>query len=397
MDTNNKVYIQNFWFVNNYGACLTAYSLYNILININYKPYLIDASNYGEKLTYIFRDFIKKYCKTINANIVRNMYASTFITGSDQVFRPKLTKENFSQFMLNFVPEASKKISFSASFGVDKNAFLRETNEKIINQMQTSLNSFDYVSVREKSGVTICRDIFDIKADWIIDPVFILSKEYFKKLAAFSNKKYPKIIASCMFDKKNKKLDKFLSKKYGYRVIEMHNSNFTIEDWLNIIMNCEFLITNSYHAMCFAIIFNKPFICLSKDTGAAARFASLFEMLSIENQSIDSIYEIYKKDCIFKINYKKVNEKIEEEREKGLDFLKKALEAPNEHFEEKQNVRKQYFEDKIYELEKKANLKYQLKQLFWNIWLIIFHKFLPETVKILIRKLRENENAYNRK
>ena len=140
--------------------------------------------------------------------------------------------------------------------------------------------------------------------------------------------------------------------------------------------------------MCFAIIFNKPFICLSKDMGAASRFESLFEMLGIENQSIDSIEEIYSKDCIFKIDYEKVNKRIAEERERGLLFLKKALDAPAGKYEEKQKVRTRFLEEKLCQLEQQATLAYQIKKSLWNLWLIIFYKFLPEPLKTIIRKLR---------
>lgn len=389
MDTNTNIYIQNFWYVNNYGACLTAYALYNILQKLNYNSYLIDQSKYNEALAYIFGNFIKRYCRTIDKNDVQNLSISAFITGSDQVFRPELTGEKFSQFMLDFVSESSRKVSVSASFGVDKENFLKETDSKVIQRMKESLKSFDCISVREKQGVEICKDLFGVDAEWIIDPVFILDSFKYKELAGISKKKKAPLIASCMFMKKDKKIDKFLTEKYGYRVVELHNSKYTIEDWLNTIKTCEFLITNSYHAMCFAIIFNKPFICLSKDMGAASRFESLFEMLGIENQSIDSIEEIYSKDCIFKIDYEKVNKRIAEERERGLLFLKKALDAPAGKYEEKQKVRTRFLEEKLCQLEQQATLAYQIKKSLWNLWLIIFYKFLPEPLKYIIRKLRD--------
>ena len=111
-------------------------------------------------------------------------------------------------------------------------------------------------------------------------------------------------------------------------------------------------------------------------------------MLGIENQCINSIDEIYERDCVFKVDWNRVNRRIEEERQRGLEFLKKALDAPCGKFEEKQAVRTKYLEDRVCELEQQANLKYQIKKELWNLWLVIFHKYLPEPVKNLIRKLR---------
>lgn len=393
----NNVYIQNFWYVNNYGACLTAYALYTIISKLNYNVKLIDISNVSEALSYAFRNFINQHCKItkqiksysdLKEIVDRN---SIYICGSDQVFRPFLTKDNLNKFLFDYVNQA-KKIAFSASFGVNKEKFFQETSEEIIENMKNSLKSFDFISVREQQGVEICQDIFGVNAEWIIDPVFILNNSYYYDLSKNLKKPTKEYIASCIFEKKNNKLDKFLSKKHNCKVFELHNSKLSIEEWLNKIANCRFLVTNSYHAMCFAIIFNKPFIALSKDMGASSRFDSLFEMLGIENQSIDSIDEIYQRDCVFKVDWEKVNKRIEEERKRGIDFLQMALDTPCGKFKEKQEVRTKFLEETICKLEQQANLKYQLKKELWNLWLVIWHKYLPERIKNIIRILRGKKN-----
>lgn len=398
MDTNVNVYTQNFWYANNYGACLTAYALYNILETLERVPLLIDTSKVNESLSYLFGEFIKKYCKTISQNNIHDISKSVFITGSDQVFRPKLTKDRSYQFMLDFVQAASKKIAFSASFGVDKERFLKENTPKTINKMKASLKSFDFISVREKSGVEICKDLFDVAAEWIIDPVFILDKNKYIELAKNSSFDYSNKIISYILDpnKKYQKAYNHINKQYNTQTLKLAGSNIQIENWLSAIKDCKLLITDSFHGICFAIIFNKPFICIINSQTGATRYDSVFEMLDIDNQCIKSIDEIYKKDCIFKIDYEKVNKRIEEERQRGLDFLKKVLEAPAGKFKEKQEVRTRFLEEKICELEEQATLKYQVKKNLWELWLIIFHKYLPEFLKNIIRKLR-NLNANRRK
>ncbi len=395
---DNKIYIQNFWYVNNYGACLTAYALYKILENMDYNVFLIDLSQKHEKELYLFKSFVTNYCNTTkwikNFLDVESINKSNtiFITGSDQVFRAffkkKYIRKYFDYFLFDYLNPNAKKIAFSASFGLDRVGFINETNLNTIDKMKTSLKSFDFISVREKSGVEICKYLFDVNAEWIIDPVFILNKKYYENLATQSSQNFNGKIVSCMFDKKDNKVDKFLLKKYNAEVIELWNSNLSIEEWLSAIKDCKFLITNSYHAMCFAIIFNKPFIALSKDMGASARFESLFEMLGIEDQSINKINEIYTKNCIFNVDYEKINLRIDEERQKGIDFLKKVLDAPVSKKEEKIEARKQFLENKVCELEKEATLKYQIKKKLWNLWLIIFYKYLPSPIKNIIKLMR---------
>lgn len=395
---HNKINIFNFWWAANYGANLTAYALQQLIKD----SLLVDNSDFQQLLyesTQKFhRNFAKKYlkttppCKNISSLCDLNKDSNTFVVGSDQVFRAHLNRRIADDFLLDFADINSKKVAFSASFGVDKEKFIQENSKEKIEQMKTALKSFDFISVREKSGIEICRDFLDVNAEWIIDPVFILEKVKYDELVQNSTKDYSDKIVSCIFEKKNKDLDNFLTKKYNKEVVELWHSNLSVEDWLNAIKNCEFLVTNSYHAMCFAIIFNRPFIALSKDMGAATRFESLFEMLHIKEQSINNINELYEKDCIFKVDYAAVNKRIEEERQRGLDFLKRALDAPVRITQEKIEARMKFLERKVFEFEKHATLKCQMKKELWILWLIIFHKYLPKLVKKGIKGLRKLVN-----
>lgn len=397
---NNLIYNFNFWHTrDNYGANLTAFALQSLLNN----SYLVDNSLLqndiiNRKWSFSF-DFQRKYLKTtkrIDKNCEQlNKTSNTFIIGSDQVFRPIYTQGKLEQYLLDFVRPTSKKIAFSASFGVNKDYFLEENSPEVIEHMKNSLRSFDFISVREKSGVEICRDVLGVETKWIIDPVFILKKLKFDELIKNASGKILKqvqndTIVSYVLDtnKEYKKAYKYLSEKYGGEVVETAKSNISVESWLKSIRDCNLFVTDSFHGMCFAIIFNKPFICISNKSRGAARFDSIVEMLGIENQCVNSIDEIYERDCVFKVDWGVVNRRIEEERQRGLEFLKKALDAPCGKFEEKQAVRTKYLEDRVSELESQANLKYQIKKELWNLWLVIFHKYLPEPVKNLIRKLR---------
>ena len=140
--------------------------------------------------------------------------------------------------------------------------------------------------------------------------------------------------------------------------------------------------------MCFAIIFNKPFIAISNGTNSNTRFESLLEMLDIENRCINDIKEISTTDCIFNPNYEKVNKLIDIERKKGLAFLEKVLRSPHKISSQMISTRTKFLEILIEEFKQQANLKYQIKKELWNLWLIIFHKYLPEPVKDIIRKIR---------
>ncbi len=398
----DKVYIFNFWESYNYGAVLTAYALQQVIKSLGYESVLINdilnPSRFTTKKDSFNKIFAQTYLSCVNVPPKTSAYINElkngkiFITGSDQVFRTALisNKGRIQEYLLDFIPIDAKKISFAASFGVNKEKFLNETSSKIVEYMKSPLKSFDYISVRENSGLEICKDVFNINAEWIIDPVFIINKSKHDDLIKNSTEDYNNKIVSYVLDT-NKDYDKaykYFEKKYNTKVIKTVNSNISIENWLASIKNCKFLITDSFHGMCFAIIFNKPFICLANKNRGATRFESILNMLGIEYQCINDINEIYKKDCIFKLDYEKVNQRILEEAQKGLKFLKNALDAPVSKKDEKVEAKLQFLEDKIKELETKVSIKYQIKQGLWNLWLVIFHKYLPNQIKNTIRVIK---------
>lgn len=396
----NNINIFNFWWTNgNYGAVLTAYALQCLVGTLGRDSLLVDnIKNLHSSKTNSVTDIFAKRNLKITDKILSclsllelNNDNNAFIVGSDQVFRPIYTNKMLEHFLLDFVTTQSKKIAFSASFGVNKEEFLQENSNEVIEHMKTSLKSFDFVSVREKSGVEICKDLFDVKAEWIIDPVFILDRAKWDELINDATQNYSNKIISYVLDtnKEYKKASKYLSKQHNAEVIELANSNESVENWLKAIRDCKFLITDSFHGMCFAIIFNKPFICLSNKKRGATRFESSLEMLNIDYQCINNIKEIYERNCIFEVDYDVVNKRIEEERQRGLEFLKKALEAPVQVTQEKIEARMKFLENKVCELEQQATLKYQIKNYLWELWLIIFHKYLPTPVKNIIRFTRK--------
>ena len=64
----------------------------------------------------------------------------------------------------------------------------------------------------------------------------------------------------------------------GEKTFELMGSNETVENWLNAIQSCKLFVTNSFHGVCFALIFNKPFICIVNSETGGARYNSLFEI-----------------------------------------------------------------------------------------------------------------------
>ena len=387
---NQNIYITNFWYSVNYGANLTAYALYKIVSEWSKNTYLNDNIRIRERLLYnkfYVHKFAEQYFKIKKYAYEKD---AVLITGSNQVFNPECEKKYHTDNILNFGAFNNKKIAFSASFGLSKQDFLKENTDEIIENMKNSLKTFDFISVREKSGLEICSEIFGVNAEWVIDPVFILEKQKWEELIDKSSVNAEGRIASYILcpGKEHIKAYNYLAEKYNAQVLKLDNFKYQPQDWLKTIKDCRFLITNSFHGVCFAVIFNKPFICLSNEMKREERFNSLFEILNIQNQSID-LHEIYEKDCIFNINYEAVNKKIDEERKKGLDFLKKALTSEIINTKEKTEAKIKVLDNRLAETAVQNNPVYHIKTFIWENWLVIYHYYLPEPVKNIIRFFRK--------
>ena len=183
MDNKYETCILNYWDTSNYGAALTAYAIQEITPC----SCLLEKAKENKRYSKWLKIFKDKYLNTVIINNLNDKIFKNYITGSDQVFFQGWSlKTNIVNimhtYMLDFSPLNSKKISFSASFAYNKydyqNKLLFENSLK----MKNSLKSFDFISVREKSGVEICKDLFDVDAQWIIDPVFILEKSKYDEL-----------------------------------------------------------------------------------------------------------------------------------------------------------------------------------------------------------------------
>lgn len=387
----NNIYITNFWYAVNYGANLTAYALFKLVSDINTETFMLDnLESFDKNLisTSYLKNFINKYFKIKKFD--ENDENAILITGSDQVFNPECESHKNNTKFLNFGKITNKRIAMSASFGLDKETLMKQNSKQDIEKLNLALKTFDFISVREKSGVEICKDVFNADSEWIIDPVFMLEKEKWGELINNASEnikqqlKDNKIVSYIFLENKtHDKVFKSFSEKYKTGIVNLATFKTSPEDWLYAIKNSELFITNSFHGVCFAIIFNKPFICLSKETGKSVRFESLFEMLEIENKST-TIDDIEKDDCIFRINYEKTNQLIEKERQRGLDFLKKALQTPIEITQKKYLSRLKLLEERVLELEKQNNPSYQLKKYIWDKWIFVYNRFLPMPIKKII-------------
>lgn len=160
-------------------------------------------------------------------------------------------------------------------------------------------------------------------------------------------------------------------KLYGDRLLK----EVSVEEWLYYMKNCEFYIGESYHALCFCLIFHKPFIIVygkNSKNYSGARFQSLLEIVGLEKRWIDNLNDesIWKNLLEEEIDWSEVDRKLNIEKEKSLNWLKKALAeqlaelTPEDYVE---NAKNRKFNEQNVMLELLINDNKKIKNRFKNL------------------------------
>lgn len=331
--TKNQQYdfaIANFWWTNNYGAILTAYALQQVLLEMGYSSRLIAGLYGGAEHKYRgsrSERFARKHLKITDFCIANddftrlNRQARAFITGSDQVWRGLYSRP---YHYLSFAAAGKKKIAVSASFGTET----LDVGPYDKNKLGGWLSRFTAISTREDSGVKICKSEFSLEAQHILDPVFLLDKERYDALILDRRVFDGKGVVYVLDNTPDKKvLVAGIAKCLDKELVNLADAN-DVEDWLAGVATADFLITDSFHGVCFAIIFQRPFVCLGNNDRGNARFNSLFRTLgvSIENvfaQTSQQALEILKSN--WQPMLQLIKTKLAQEQRRAREWLTIAL------------------------------------------------------------------------
>lgn len=336
LQNKTDVIICNFWhgYGKNFGAILTAFALQFLLKTLGYSSRIMvhpKPEEYEHSTLKSFGDKYLQLTRVYNKDELRllNDLADVFICGSDQVWRYNRDIID-NRYFFPFIDTNKKKIAVAASFGTEAYGGT-ETERQIVKHY---IQQFSAVSVREDDGVRICQDEFGVHAFHILDPVFLIDKKIYEDIAVICgnvvNKKY---IAAYVLsrDSETQKAIDFASEQLGLAVEYIDNNNgcsCTVEYWLSKILQCQLLITDSYHGACFALIFNKPFVVLNINRdNATSRFSSLLRLFNLEGQALPHPERICT-DMLKPFDYSTVNSKLESLRQESIKWIEAAMKLP---------------------------------------------------------------------
>lgn len=237
-----------------------------------------------------------------DVNVLRENHYDIVLVGSDQVWRPNMNlciEDMFLGFAKNM---PVKRISYAASFGVDE----WEYTPKQTKVCSALAKKFNAISVREESGVKLCKEHLGVDATWVLDPTLLLKKEDYLKLCQeipVNSSRFMAVYVLNLNDSVKTTYESIAKEKnleVKYFAADA-NATLSIPEWLAMFRDASYVVTDSFHGTVFSIIFEKEFKCIYNETRGAARFESL---LNLYNSG-----------------------KLEEMRVFSLNWLKNALES----------------------------------------------------------------------
>lgn len=258
--------------------------------------------------------------------------ADIYCSGSDQIWGKIGTAAYDEAYFLEFVKN-KKCISYAASFGKT------ELNEELDKNLTNLMKKYSNILVRESSAKEILENKKIKNVEQVLDPTFLLTLEEWQNLANQGKKiKGKYILVYQLHDNKEfNKYAKELAKRKKMKLLRISPSIYHITrsgkliylptqyEFLSYFANAEYILTDSFHATVFSIIFNKKFIDVLPSNKTGTRIESILNLFHIDNRILKeySDFELIEKP----IDYKEVNNIIQNEREKSMQLLKNAIEA----------------------------------------------------------------------
>lgn len=368
---NNVVGIITFHCSDNYGAMLQAYGLKTYLRSqgiladiVPYEPFFLIGRNWlvpyapvgnlYRSLRYscwgmsshikMGRDFFRqksnmkcfreKYLvekrrrKLRWPGQMRRLCYQYYIVGSDQIWNPDITFGLRKVYFGGFKNRCkSRVIAYAASLG---GSALLTKYEKEFSRM---MNYIDVVSVREKDAVPYVEKYCDKKVSVMLDPVFLLGEEFWREVEVLLEKKHYILVYRTEENQEMIHYVKMLSEKTGLSVIELRSNyrgnaeKFIVDytagpsEFLGYIHNAEYVISNSFHAVAFSIIFEKHFAAFLH-SNRGTRVKNILEVCDLTDR-------LYQEDTVMDIGreiiWKEVKENLRREVKCAEDFLKEHL------------------------------------------------------------------------
>lgn len=252
-----------------------------------------------------------------------------FIAGGDQLWNSHHPCGNDSAYKLNFV-QKGKKVAYGTSIGRDN---LLNDEWKGLSE---SISDFEHIGLREQSTVTQLKMYSECDIEHVLDPVALYDNSWYEHNFIHERDVKEKYAVVYLI-KPSALLDSVIDhlRSKGYYIIQVSGMTSKSkvdkllkdsgpDEILNYIYHADFVLSGSFHATLFSILFNKKFATILPEINTNARIENLVKMTHLQHRIIQSVDNIELIDA--EINYDATNEIIEEKRTRSKNFIKQILE-----------------------------------------------------------------------
>ncbi|MDD6082296.1 MAG: polysaccharide pyruvyl transferase family protein [Oscillospiraceae bacterium] len=367
-----KIAILTFHCSYNYGSALQAYALQTFLerkghsvkivdyvLSSDFKQYkLLRFDRYIKNPKYLLSDIFflnktirrkrnfvsfkenflncteKKYFDDDDMSELNAMF-DAFICGSDQIWNTACTCRVIPAYFLSFVSDDKLKIAYAPSVAQIHD----EISDEEKKQLKKLVNRIDYISVREESTAPYIKQFTDKQVDIVLDPTLLLDKKDYCDLISdelnFENRKYifyytlqknVEMEDYCYRLSEEKKLKILYISKVDIKRFKNSENIYGISpnDFIGYIRNAEYIVTNSFHATVFSIIFEKQ-LCTFGTKKSFVRMQDFLRELGIEQR----IYKDSSFNIDEKIDYSDVKIRKRELTNHSKEYIENALKRDN--------------------------------------------------------------------
>ena len=248
-----------------------------------------------------FENFRRQYFNIIedDGSFFRNYKFDAYCVGSDQTW-----SESPYFYYLEFAPKECVRFSIAPSIGH------KPITDAFVNSVRNVLASYSFITVREKSGLELCQKAGRFDAHLVLDPTFLMSSEKYKSYASPLTKKRPYIflyLLGAEIPIKVEQIFEFAQKNnldVKYVASRGRDDGFPkiyapVEEWLSLMANADFVITNSYHGTALSIIHHKRFMVfpvVGVLSSLNERIENIMNLFSLENRiysnSLDDLFNL---------------------------------------------------------------------------------------------------------
>lgn len=351
----------------NYGSALQSWALHQAVEKLGMKPVLVDYcpdilknmdqlnpfKNMWDKdaesrrmceLTmpairenyYKFENFYtnkfyrtkKKYTASNFDEVMNDEELVGFICGSDTIFC--MDEFGFDDgFYANYECMKDRAVSYAASFG---DPTLSEENCSILNERLKNFNAF---GLRENLMIPYVKEHSNVPVQRVIDPTLLHTTEKYDTIAVDKRLLEEKYLLyySRRYSPVMEEYVEKLAKKNGWKIVDIslratnsekgHIMRYDagVEEFLSLVKHAEYVVTNSFHGMIFAVQYRRPFVIFSREQ-CNNKIEEILDLFGLKNHMLVTGEEEFEET----INYDKVHERITKAREKSLAFLKFEIE-----------------------------------------------------------------------